>query len=92
MTIIPEAYLISYYDHRLTYIDDGVHKVCIVDYKYILGMAPSTETYREFWQSCYKAHLRLVAKQQRENAEREMAYEAENNLAKAVHKHYNKLS
>jgi len=90
MTIIPEAFLISYYGDRLTYIEDGEHKTCIVDYREILGIAASTEPYRVFWQSCYKAHLRLVAKQQREKAVRDMAYEAANNLAKVVHNYYNK--
>ena len=87
-TITPQSDLLAYYGNRLIYIEDDVHKTCIVDYTTILSVALIREPYKAFWQTCYRRHLKLMKKRERVNAERQMEYDKANVLAKALHNHY----
>jgi hypothetical protein len=89
-TITPQSDLLAYYGDRLIYIEDDVHKTCIVDYTVILSIALKRESYKVFWRICYKRHLKLMKEREKLNVERQMEYDKANVLGRALHNHYEK--
>jgi hypothetical protein len=86
-TITPQSDLLAYYGNSLIYIEDDVHKTCIVNYTTVLSVALVKEPYKVFWQTCYKKHLNLLKKRERVDAERQMDYDKANALGRALHSH-----